>query len=95
MGYYIETDSSKGKVEWILANTKSRETPRPFKGTTTEIPVVVVDNGLFEAAAICFDQGELDEFTRVNDTRPIRCLLVAREDVIRLNPESEKHLHWP
>ena len=95
MGYYIETGGNKRKADWILANTKSRETPRPLKGTATEIPVVVVDNGPFEAAAICFSQSELDAFTRVNDTRPARFLLVAREDVVRLNPKCEKHLHWP
>lgn len=95
MGFYIETGSNKRKAAWILANTKSRETPRAFKGTAEEIPVVVVDNGPFEAAAIAFDQGELDAFTEVGDTRPARFLLVARQDVIKLNPNVEKHLRWP
>lgn len=98
MGYYIETDSNLGKADCILENTTSRELPVP---TTPDrvplgyVPVVVVENDLFDAAAIAYNSQELAAFTDPNDPRPKRYLLVSREDVIRLNPYVKNFLTWP
>ena len=94
MGYYIETNGVKNKTEWIIANAKGIEQNGPMPGNKDMIPVVVVDNGPFEAAGIAFDQDELYAFTRVSDTRPKRFLLVPREEIIRLQPHVEKLLRW-
>lgn len=47
MGYYIETGSNKGKAKWLRENAKATNDQLP--GT---IPIVVLDNGAFEAAGI-------------------------------------------
>lgn len=66
----------------------------PTKGNKDEIPVVVLNNGLFEAAGIAFSPGELEEFSRPTDPRPKQFLLVPRVEVIKLCPPVKKALCW-
>lgn len=41
--------------------------------------VVVVQNGMFDAAAFAFSEGEFEEFTRDDDPRPRRFLTGPRD----------------
>ena len=61
MGYYIETDSNRNKADYLLKNYNAVEIDRPIY--FQEIPedmalLVVVDNGMFEAAAFAYDENE-------------------------------------
>jgi hypothetical protein len=95
MGYYIETASHKNKAQWLRDNAKAVNAPGERNiGTHDMIPVVVVDNGPFEAAAIAYDRNELEVFTDRTDPRPRECLLVPRDEVIKLCPEVEHALKW-
>lgn len=96
MEYYIETPSNKGKADWLISNTKAEERSSALKGSSTHIPVVVVvvDNGIFEAAAIAYDKQELDAFCLVTDTRKKRFLLVPVEEIIKLQPRVKDKLNW-
>lgn len=93
MGYYIEATGAKGKAAWLVQNAKgtivSKATPSP-----DSIPVVVMDNGPFEAAGIAYSQRELDEFTYHGDTRPKTIVMVPRAEVIKHCPRVESRLSW-
>lgn len=93
MGYYIETGSNKGKANWLRSNAKAISFNRS-QISSDLIPVVVVDNGPFEAAAIAFNSKELDEFLDPDGEREVEKLLVPRMEVIRLCPRVEKRLEW-
>lgn len=97
MGFYIETDGHNNKANWILKNCKDSyvapitldiNVPKGF------VPVVVMDNGAFEAAGVAFDQKELNDFIDPRDGRPKQLLMVKREDVIRECPYVESSLAW-
>lgn len=96
MGYYIETDSLKNKAQWIRDNCWHADlTDKPDTVDTGLVPVCVVDNGPFEAAAIAFDPREAEAFVRnPSDTRPKQWLLIRIEDAERLNPKVKGHINW-
>ena len=93
MGYYIETNSNHGKADWLVINSRAIQTLGPKTGTKEMIPVCVLDNGLFEAAGIMYDQREFEDFIRP-DGRPRVWLLVPRKEIIKLNPSVESQLKW-
>ena len=88
MGYYIETGASKGKAKWLRENAKATSDRQP--GT---IPIVVLDNGAFEAAGIAFNQAEFNHFMRPSG-RLFEVVYVPREEVIKLCPFVEDRLEW-
>lgn len=47
----------------------------------TIFPVILINNGIFTAAGVAFNKGELNEFTRPADPRPRKCYLVELEDL--------------
>jgi hypothetical protein len=68
MGYYIETNGVKNKAEFIVKNYGGIRVTRPSNFNqiaSDEALITVVDNGMFEAAALIYDEGEFDAF--VND----------------------------
>lgn len=95
MGYYIETDSNKNKASWIISNmrgkkvTKQEAEVKGFQNIDGElhIPVVVLDNGPFEAAGIAYSKREFDAFTRPSDFRPKTYLLVPLSDIQKQHPD--------
>lgn len=94
MGYYIETNGHKGKAKWLVDNAKAVVIREPVDGTADMIPVCVVDNGPFEAAAIAFDSEELACFNDPNDDRFRTWLNVPRAEVLKLCPHVESALKW-
>lgn len=96
MGYYLERPDgrSKGKAEWLIANAGAAETSfEHMIGTPEEIPVVVVDNGAFEAAAVAYDAAELAVFMDLRDSRTKRFLLVPAAEILKQHPNLK--LNWP
>lgn len=93
MGFYIETGTAKGKADALIATEKAIEVG-PLK-SISECPdgmtlVVVMDNGLFEAAGVAFSDKEIGAFTGPGDNRPRRFLLMdsARVRELAHVPES-------
>lgn len=71
MGYYIETPVLHGKAAWLAENYDAELldcAPASFADVPDEQALVmVVDNGIFEAAGYVFSK---DEFGQVVDTDP-------------------------
>lgn len=83
MGYYINTTSNHGKAEIIARELNGKILPEcPAWGSWPEDKalIVVVDNGLFEAAGYAYSKSEYEAFTEPFDTRPKQYLLINRED---------------
>lgn len=87
MGYYIETGERKGKAAWLVKNANGSMEKRPG-----DIPVVVLDNGPFEAAGIAYDAEEFEAFTSPDDLHKKTIIYVPEADVVRLCPSVERHL---
>ncbi len=82
MGYYIETKCAKGKTEYLADRHEAEILPlRPeaFEDVPEDKALIcVVDNGPFEAAALCYSREEFIEFADPNDPRPKTWLLMAK-----------------
>lgn len=73
MGYYLQTNSTHNKADYLLRNYGGFELMGP-PVAFTDIPsdealVCVVDNGIFEAAGIAYNEAEMKAFARF-DGRP-------------------------
>lgn len=98
MGFYLnQQEESKpigahGKAQALKTHYGAVFVPSSTK--FTDIPdnkafVVVVDNGLFEAAALAYNEAEFDEFTDASDTRPRQYLLMDKEAAHKLASYEE------
>lgn len=56
------------------------------------LPIVLVDNGPFTAAAIGFSKDELEVFLSPNDRRPRRVFFALIEDLHTASPELAGYL---
>lgn len=94
MGYYIETSHHLNKADQLLRLPDVREVDAinasPDRSGQT-VSVCVVQNGPFDAAAICFNFDEFREF-KVPDGRPKRWLVLPRATVVAACPSVEPHL---
>jgi hypothetical protein len=87
MGYYIEVPRNKEKAVYLIAEHGAELTAQP--AAFTDVPahralVVVVDNGLFEAAGYAYDEREFQAFTQPGDHRPKQFLLMDKAKVREL-----------
>lgn len=81
MGYYIETDASTGKAQWLVFNENAEfvQQPDSFDGVPEDKALIcVVNNFIFEAAAYCFSPEEFEVFTLPDDVRPKKWLLMDK-----------------
>ena len=78
MGCYINPRGTPKEI-WLQQNAEQASGPKPI--TETHVPVCLVDNGPFTAAAVAFDARELNAFTQPNDFRPKRWFYVERAKV--------------
>lgn len=83
MGYYIETGANHGKAEWLISNHAAKEIDLAEwsqRDPQTDGLVVVVDNGLFEAAGVAHNASEQAYWigSAVADVRPRRYLVMDR-----------------
>lgn len=62
MGYYINPSDGTEKESWLRKNATKvdRETVANFSFTDDNLPVVLVDNGMFTAAGIAYSPMERD-----------------------------------
>tara|TARA_Y100000310_G_scaffold128314_1_gene127494 strand:+ start:1790 stop:2080 length:291 start_codon:yes stop_codon:yes gene_type:complete len=86
MGYYINTEtatSSTGKAKDLMDNHDAImiSDPENFVAVVDHFHalVCVIGNGLFDAAALIYSQGEFEAFSDPNDHRPKVWLLMDRE----------------
>ena len=93
MGYYIETEAAKNKAKWLVEHAGGTIVPRATPAHDS-IPVVVCDNGPFEAAGIAVDAEELRAFTDPFDPRPKTIVMVPRTEVVKFCPAVESRLRW-
>ena len=93
MGYYIETKENLNKAQQLLAeHPEIKEVTQPvYDPTHKKIIVCVVQNGWFDAAAVCFSESELHAFAEP-DGRPKRWLELPRELAIKLCPRATQML---
>lgn len=80
MGYYIQVPENKGKAQQLVMlhdATILKQCPATFEDVPEgKALICVVDNGPFEAAALCYSARELEEFDALNDIRPRTWLLM-------------------
>ncbi|NLC31413.1 MAG: hypothetical protein GX765_05180 [Candidatus Moranbacteria bacterium] len=92
MGFYVnppnESKESFLDREGMVAPSNPRITwdsiPKGY------LPVVLVDNGPFTAAAIAYCERELDEFTGMDDYRPRQIFMVKIKKLIPVTDSDFK-----
>ena len=83
MGCYVNPQD-QDKEDWL-------ETfGRPISGagaiiTELEVPVCLVDNGVFKAAGVAFSKRELENFTQPGDFRNKQWYMVTREKLYEVS----------
>jgi hypothetical protein len=92
MGAYVNPPVGT-KEQWLeqngtraSANIKFRDIP------ANSMLVVVVDNGMFTAAGICFDEREFNDFTDESDDRPKRYFVVETEKLHTVSDELKDYM---
>jgi hypothetical protein len=90
MGYYIETPSSFHKAKQLVDLYKAELvlSPEKFDFSGPDALICVVENGPFDAAGICFDAKERDDFNSPTDPRPKTWLKLPKTKVLELNPRA-------
>jgi hypothetical protein len=93
MGYYIETEYNLHKADQLLeAHAEIKEVKQPIFDTTGQtVNVCVVQNGMFDACAVAYNEDEMNAFLPF-DGRPKRWLVLPRKLVIELCPSVEGRL---
>ena len=92
MGYYIETKHPLNKASQIVCQHKGEIVPKPLN--FDNIPedkalIVVVQNGMFDAAGYAFDEREFKSFTQPSDLRPKTFILLDKEIANKLTGYKE------
>ena len=90
MGYYINPKDGSQKEEWldIYATQKLLEPPVWSEVIGSCLPVCLVDNGPFTAAAIAYDEREFNEFKNdENDFRLKTWFVVKKYHLAQFLPE--------
>ena len=76
MGCYVNPPDGK-KVEWLIRHGEEIESPCAI--TKSHVPVCLVNNGVFFAAAIAYKLSEVEAFNQPTDFRPKQWFKVPRE----------------
>ena len=75
MGCYINPKGMDKEV-WLMDNAVPTRGPQPI--TETHVPVCLVDNGMFTAVGVAFNEREVEAFNSPGDNRPKQWFLVER-----------------
>jgi hypothetical protein len=92
MGYYIEVPANTGKarlIEELHGGTILARQPEWDEFPDLAI-IVVVDNGIFEAAGYAYDEAEYRAFTEPDDMRPKTFLVMPRDKAEELSGRSRR-----
>jgi hypothetical protein len=93
MGFYIETGGNHDKALWIVNNLHGEPMRCPTYYSGDYYTVCVVSNYAFEAAGICYNKREFDDFQATErDGRPREWVKVPRADIIKACPAVESML---
>lgn len=88
MGLYIEATATQSKEELLYENCGGTMAPQSIDWQTCYakdcLPVILVDNGLFTAAGVAYDQRELDAFNHPDDHRPKQGFILTIENIRKL-----------
>jgi len=89
MGFYIEVPENTNKAEQIR-DLYGGEIVQTVPLDYSKIPegkalIVVVDNGLFEAAGFCFNEPEFRVFTDILELRPRKFVYLDRDKAEELS----------
>lgn len=82
MGCYINPENESKEA---FLKRHGRSVTWPLKITDTHVPVCLVDNGLFTAAAVAWCESELQAFQRPGDNRPKQWYIVPRDEVRKVS----------
>ena len=92
MGAYVNP-SQGSKEDWLQNNgQKMKEIPSWNHIPDEMLPVCLVDNGMFTAAAILFSARELEGFTNPRDHRPKKYFMVPIDKLLRVSMELPHYL---
>lgn len=80
MGLYINPQDIS-KEDWLGLVGELQTSPPKQHRIGTKLVVCLVDNGPFSAAAVAYDQLELEDFDDPIDTRPKAWYLVEEADI--------------
>jgi hypothetical protein len=97
MGLYIEVAQNRNKAEQIKAFDPTVVLLKPGEVSWDGcpegmLPVCVVDNFIFEAAAVAYSKQEFEKFGHPDDKRPRRWLYVPIETIRQLAPRADDYL---
>lgn len=86
MGAYVNPKKGE-KEDWLRENGKQIPAieAQNHKDFEENLLVTLLNNGPFTAAGICFDQRELNEFTKSSDTRPRMYFLVEKSKLLKVS----------
>lgn len=83
MGYYLNSGNASHKTEWLAREHGGKIVDKNKASIAMNDPslavVVVVNNGLFEAAGFAYDIKEFEVFTMSDDIRPKHFVVMDRE----------------
>ena len=88
MGCYVEVSDKK---QWLIDNAKMvwdniQYCPKFSEFPKGYLPVVLIDNGLFYALGVAYDEKEFEIFTDKRDTRPRSVWAVEIELLKKVSP---------
>ena len=90
MGIYIDPQNcSKEQFLKDKGLPIQQDAAKGVLSSGTHLPICLVDNGPFTAAAIGYSEREIEDFTMPDDPRPKRWFSVKREDLADFLPEAD------
>lgn len=97
MTHYIEVPTNTGKAQYLMEHHEAKRTTPGISQDPDHFTVCVVQNGPFDAAAICMSQLDIHDFTDPTDPRPSTWLLVPTQECLKLSASFRRHMdkHQP
>lgn len=93
MGAYVNPTSHVDKEAWLAVNADLvPDVPKSVSEREGELPVCLVDNGLFTAAGIAYSDDELSAFADPADPRPRRWYWAPIDKLLEVSDELPRYL---